>query len=528
MSITNPESGNALGERVAAGVTVQQIADEMSVVGIYTPDNPNQAGLIRSVHATDLTEPSRYLLPNELVATNGLWLATTPAADWVMRVSKAGASALAFGLSDDIQVVPLEIIKSCKKVGLPLLVIDSDTSFTKLADVITSLLANDAAHDLRQELNETRRLLQASVDDDAYNALARHVRAVTGYTAAFVSADGEVLAAAGKKPRARDVIEATLAARNQRLPASIEPFSAFPVPSATRRGSILLIGASLQDIQDAQRLAIEHTTAFAVVADQRRSERRTVSEILTRELLEMIEDGDIGERQLRSRLETLGLRHDRELLLLVGGDTQALRSALNIVDASVAVALRGGRLEALVQGDDASDLLVSLVDLLQQSGPVSPLGHGSGIATSGGLRVLLAATQAAFASASLAGVSNRLVAAKSDSSHLLLAGVDPALRRAHAEALLGPVNDWDATHGGNLVPTVRMFLDSDGRWSEAASALGIHVNTLKHRLGRIAELSGKSVDRTADRVDLWIALAALGSDNDDLASGSDNQVDASS
>ena len=73
-----------------------------------------------------------------------------------------------------------------------------------------------------------------------------------------------------------------------------------------------------------------------------------------------------------------------------------------------------------------------------------------------------------------------------------------------------------------------MFLDSDGRWSEAASALGIHVNTLKHRLGRIAELSGKSVDRTADRVDLWIALAALGSDNDDLASGSDNQVDASS
>ena len=504
MSITNPESGDALGERVMAGVTVQQIADEMLVAGIYVPDDPDQAGLIRSVHATDLTEPSRYLLPNELVATNGLWLATTLADDWVTRVSKAGASALAFGLSDDIQVVPVEIVKSCKKVGLPLLVIDSDTSFTRLADVIASLLANDAAHDLRQELNETRRLLQASVDDDAYNALARHVRAVTGYTAAFVSADGEVLAAAGKKPRARDVIDATLAARSQRLPASIEPFSAFPVPSATRRGSILLIGASLQDIQDAQRLAIEHTTAFAVVADQRRSERRTVAEILTRELLEMIEDGDIGERQLSSRLDTLGLRHDRDVLVLVGGDTQALRSALNIVDAAVAVALRGGRLEALVQGDDTSDLLASLVDLLQQSGPVPPLGHGSGVATTGGLRVLLAATQAAFASTSLEGVSNRLV------------------------ALLGPVNDWDATHGGDLVPTLRVFLDSDGRWSEAASALGIHVNTLKHRMGRIAELSGKSVDRTADRVDLWIALAAFGSDNDDLASGSDNQVHFSS
>ena len=71
----------------------------------------------------------------------------------------------------------------------------------------------------------------------------------------------------------------------------------------------------------------------------------------------MIEDGDIGERQLRSRLETLGLRHDREVLLLVGGGTQALRSALNIVDASVAVALRGGRLEALVQGDGGITVL---------------------------------------------------------------------------------------------------------------------------------------------------------------------------
>lgn len=513
MTITNKKHRDTPGERVASGVTVQQIADEMPVVGIYVPEAPKKTGLIRSVHATDLTEPSRYLLPNELVATNGLWLANAPAADWVVRVSKAGASALAFGLSDEIPVVPAEIVKSCNKLGLPLLVIDSDTSFTKLAEVIASLLANDAAQALRQELNETRHLLQASVDDDAYTALARHVRAVTGYTAAFISADGEVLAAAGRKPRARDVIDATLAARNQRLPASIEPFSAFPVPSSTQRGSILLIGAPLQDIQDAQRLAIEHTTAFAVVADQRRSERRTVVEILTRELLEMVEDGDISARHLSSRLETLGLRHGQEVLLLVGGDTQALRSALNTLDAAVAVALRGGRIEALVQGDDTADLLTSLIDVLQQSGPLPPLGHGSGRATSDGLRVLLAATQAAFASSGSVGASGGLVEAKSDSSHLLLAGVDPALRRAYAEALLGPVTAWDATHGGDLVATLRVFLTSDGRWSEAASTLGIHVNTLKHRLGRIAELSGKSVDRTADRVDLWIALAAIESDN---------------
>ena len=508
-------------------MTIQQIADEMEVVAVHTTDGASGAGLIRSVHATDLAEPSRYLLPNELVATNGLWLATTTPHDWVMRISKAGASALAFGLSDDTPVVPTEIVESCGAAGLPLLVIDSDTSFTKLAEVIAGLLADDASHDLRQELDETRRLLQASIDDDAYNALARHVRAVTGYAAAFVSADGEVLAAAGKKPRARDIIDATLAARRQRLPGSAEPFSAFPVPSATCRGSILLIGASSQDIQDAQRLAIEHTTAFAVVADQRRSERQTVVEILTSELLELIEDGDIGERQLHRRLRTLGLQSDREVLLLVASDTQQLRSALNLVDAAVAVAVRDGRLEALVQGDDSHDLLASLVDQLQQPGPLPPLGHGSGTPTGGGLRVLLAATRAAFARASAGGTGDLIVPAATDSSQLLLADVDPALRRAHVEALLGPVRDWDAAHGGDLLGTLRVFLDRDGRWSEAAGALGIHVNTLKHRLGRVAELSGKSVDRTSDRVDLWIALAALDSTTAAPYGGSDNGVGTS-
>ena len=72
-----------------------------------------------------------------------------------------------------------------------------------------------------------------------------------------------------------------------------------------------------------------------------------------------------------------------------------------------------------------------------------------------------------------------------------------------------------------------MFLDRDGRWSEAAGALGIHVNTLKHRLGRVAELSGKSVDRTSDRVDLWIALAALDSTTAAPYGGSDNGVGTS-
>jgi sugar diacid utilization regulator len=36
----------------------------------------------------------------------------------------------------------------------------------------------------------------------------------------------------------------------------------------------------------------------------------------------------------------------------------------------------------------------------------------------------------------------------------------------------------------------------------------VHVNTLRNRLNRIADLTGRDVGRTADRVDLFLALEA--------------------
>ncbi|WP_218670847.1 CdaR family transcriptional regulator [Microbispora sp. GKU 823] len=94
-------------------------------------------------------------------------------------------------------------------------------------------------------------------------------------------------------------------------------------------------------------------------------------------------------------------------------------------------------------------------------------------------------------------------------THRLLLGlVDSETLRGFSRGLLGPLREHDDRRGSDLEATLRTFLDHDGQWAATAAALHIHVNTLRNRLAKIAELTGRDVGRTEDRVDLFLALAA--------------------
>jgi DNA-binding PucR family transcriptional regulator len=99
-----------------------------------------------------------------------------------------------------------------------------------------------------------------------------------------------------------------------------------------------------------------------------------------------------------------------------------------------------------------------------------------------------------------------VTAAELASYGLLLAGVPADTRRAFRRRLLGPVLEYDRTHGSDLLATLDTFLDCGGSWSRCAERLHVHVNTLRYRIGRIERLTGRDLTRFADRVDLFLAL----------------------
>ncbi|MFJ9942852.1 helix-turn-helix domain-containing protein [Streptomyces erythrochromogenes] len=71
---------------------------------------------------------------------------------------------------------------------------------------------------------------------------------------------------------------------------------------------------------------------------------------------------------------------------------------------------------------------------------------------------------------------------------------------------LGPVLDYDAKRGTELVHTLRTYFDEGTSRSRAAEALHVHVNTVVQRLDRIGRLLGRDWQRPERALELQLAL----------------------
>jgi purine catabolism regulator len=54
--------------------------------------------------------------------------------------------------------------------------------------------------------------------------------------------------------------------------------------------------------------------------------------------------------------------------------------------------------------------------------------------------------------------------------------------------------------------SLEAFIECNGQWERAARALYCHRHTLRYRIRRVEELTGRSLDSARDRIDFWLAL----------------------
>lgn len=71
---------------------------------------------------------------------------------------------------------------------------------------------------------------------------------------------------------------------------------------------------------------------------------------------------------------------------------------------------------------------------------------------------------------------------------------------------LGALVEHDQDHRSELVRTLGVYLDSGGNYDRTADALIIHRSTLRYRLGRIREVSGRDIADPDSRLNLHIAI----------------------
>ena len=92
------------------------------------------------------------------------------------------------------------------------------------------------------------------------------------------------------------------------------------------------------------------------------------------------------------------------------------------------------------------------------------------------------------------------------SHELLLATVPASVLRSFRERLLGPLLAYDDQHRAELLPTLREFLACSGSWNACAARMYVHVNTVRYRIRRIEELTGRNLSCLDDQVDFFLAL----------------------
>jgi PucR family transcriptional regulator, purine catabolism regulatory protein len=80
---------------------------------------------------------------------------------------------------------------------------------------------------------------------------------------------------------------------------------------------------------------------------------------------------------------------------------------------------------------------------------------------------------------------------------------------AAVKRVLGPLLAYDEEHATELVRSLIVFLEENRSWQRSAKRLHVHKQTLVYRMGRVEQLTNRSLRNTADVVQLWLALEAL-------------------
>jgi PucR family transcriptional regulator, purine catabolism regulatory protein len=91
---------------------------------------------------------------------------------------------------------------------------------------------------------------------------------------------------------------------------------------------------------------------------------------------------------------------------------------------------------------------------------------------------------------------------------LLLAVGDPEVLRLYCDRLLGPVLAGDSVYTAELLRSLELFILHNGQWERAARELHCHRHTLRYRMRKVEELTGRDLSKATDRIEFWLALRA--------------------
>jgi purine catabolism regulator len=478
------------------------------------------------VYVSELPNPGPWLDGGELVLTLGMWLRERQctAREYVRRLTKAHAGALAMltapsgGDLDLYPEIPDEIVAATNEYGLPLLHVPGEITFLEVTKAVAYALVSENLALISEVSQVQESLVREAAGPGSPRVLATRLGNVLGSWFLLTGPHGDVVdSSPGLSPRrAREVVAdlrsqaARGAAQTLPLLAADESVVAYRLTTRDHHVGHLILGRGRPLSGPERRIASVAAGLLALLLD-RDDQSRAVHDRLHDSYAQALMNADRDTaRQLAAILDVelpagpvhvavIGSRLPGEMPQITEWETARTALGGSLITASrtsrvVVLDARLGTAVELLQ--PALELAPNLITGVAGPVPVEDVGAALRRATS----ALVDARRS----------ERRIVDLSATGQRTLLDVIPRADAIAFAEELLRPLREYDRTHRGELVRSVRCWLEHYGQWDPAATELGVHRHTLRHRISRAEELLGSTLNSTDLRMELWAALQISG------------------
>ena len=466
--------------------------------------------VIEWAHVCELPDPWHWMGAGNLLMTTGLGVPADADAqvEYVERLAAVGAVGVALG--EDMSVPPLDprMLDSADRLGLPLLVTRRDIPFIALGRAVAA--ANAEAHLARIEQTERvyEVLRSTSTEDLDLAALLHLLERIVGCELLVVdpSHARSLVPGVPVPDRLREALARRVPGGHEKAPGTfrLADEQAVGVALPSPRPAVLVAWAPTGELPDST--VLRHVAAAAALHQTRLYAERERSLRLGASLLAQLLDQRISTTAARAQLAGVGLGTGAVVLAAAGAAPEKDDHHLlhhHLADAGVPhLVLTRPPLTFVLLRDEPADL-DALVETLP---PGSALGVSDAVPSPGDLPT--AQRQARWALHRAQERRLPVLRHSDDLGDSLFLPGDREDSRAAARRVLGPVLAYDEAHTGQLLHSLRTFLETNRSWQKAAETLHIHKQTLVYRMRRVETLTSRSLSDTGDVADLWLALQA--------------------
>jgi len=509
---------------------------------------------VRWVHITEMSDPTRWLKGGELLLTTGLALVDHEDEQVALlrRLIEANISGLGFGVGFGFKKVPQAMIDLADEHGFPLFEVPYNVPFIAITEAVASKIVNEQYSLLQRSLAVHEKLTKIVLEEKGLQFIISTLSALVGCSAVLFDFHGLVLCEAAHRRRIPSELVAELWRQVSDKRASRQAFGVdgrgfassvqvYPVVASHRIGAFLAVIKDTGEFSDYDRIILHHVVTVTALELVKKKAVAETEKRLAGDFFDELIASDLYEEEIARRLAFFGLEPEVEqLIMLVDIDAfkafvagkgekeetlvQDIKERLHwAVDEflaqrellfisasrsdSVVVLLQLGKTSAQAVMALAADLQAAVNTLIPEV--TVSIGIGRPHTSLVDLRQSYYEALYAIQIRKLKGNAGVIASFDDLGSYGLLLGLQDTLSlEVFYDSVLGKLHEYDEQNASDLVKSLACFLEANGHWGEAAERLYVHRHTLRYRMKRVEEITGRDLGSSQDRMEFWLALKA--------------------